>query len=151
MCPVVGAKGYISIKKAGARLHFLYRHANYLNERSRKTLCSALIQGHFDYCCSSWFSTLSVKLKKRLQVTQNKLVRFILNMDSRSHIGQTELNKFGMLSVNDRVTQLKLNHVYQIFHEMAPDYICQKFRKVSDRLCIIILPGVVPPILLFQE
>ena len=24
------------IKKGGARLHFLYRHANYLNERSRK-------------------------------------------------------------------------------------------------------------------
>ena len=40
------------ITKTGARLSFLYRQAHVLNEYSRKTLCSALIQCHFDYCCS---------------------------------------------------------------------------------------------------
>ena len=51
---------------------------------------------------------------------------------SRSHVGQQELDKLGMLSVKDRVTQLKLNHVYKIFHNKAPDYMCYKFIKVSD-------------------
>ena len=120
------------LRKANARLHFLYRHSSYLNERSRRLLCSALIQCHFDYCCSSWFSALSVKLKKRLQVTQNKVVRFILSMDPRAHVGQQELDKLGILNVKDRVTQLKLNHVYKIFYHVAPDYICHNFIKVSD-------------------
>ena len=120
------------LRKANARLHFLYRHSSYLNERSRRLLCSALIQCHFNYCCSSWFSALSVKLKKRLQVTQNKVVRFILSMDPRAHVGQQELDKLGILNVKDRVTQLKLNHVYKIFYHVAPDYICHNFIKVSD-------------------
>ena len=67
------------IKKASSRLSFLYRQGHFLNERTRKTLCTALIQCHFDYCCSSWYSALSQKLQKRLQIMQNKMIRFILN------------------------------------------------------------------------
>ena len=36
------------IKKANTRLKFLYRNKNLLNFQCRKTLCSALIQCHFD-------------------------------------------------------------------------------------------------------
>merc|ERR1712121_62348 len=43
------------IKKAKTRLKFLYRRKNLLNLQCRKTLCSALIQCHFDYSCSSWY------------------------------------------------------------------------------------------------
>ncbi|CAL4065468.1 unnamed protein product [Meganyctiphanes norvegica] len=43
------------IKKANSRLKFLYRCREMLNFESRKTLCSALIQCHFDYSCSSWY------------------------------------------------------------------------------------------------
>ena len=41
------------LKKAGSRLKFLYRHALFLNTKSRKTLCSALIQPYFDYLCTT--------------------------------------------------------------------------------------------------
>ena len=47
-------------------LSFLYRYANVLNKASRKTLCSALIQCHFDYSISSWYSGLSAKSKGKL-------------------------------------------------------------------------------------
>ena len=97
------------IKKASDRLKFLYRHSNYLNFKSRKTLSSASIMCHFDYACSSWYSAISQTYKKQLQILQNKVVRFISDVGPRTHIGQNELDKVGMLSCKDRIVQLKLN------------------------------------------
>ena len=45
----------------------------------------------------------------------NKVVRFILNMGPRTHIGQRELDRVGLLSVKDKVIQMKMNHVYKFF------------------------------------
>ena len=47
------------IKKVNARLKFLYRQGYFLTSSMRKTLCNSLIQCHFDYACSSWYSSLS--------------------------------------------------------------------------------------------
>ena len=90
------------IKKSSSRLKFLYRYKEILNENSRKNLSSALIQCHFDYCCSSWYSTTSKTLQNKLQVMQNKMIRFILNLDNRSHIGILEQEKVNMLPVASR-------------------------------------------------
>ena len=88
----------IFLKKAVARLGFLYRHAHLLSEKTRKTLSTALILCHYDYACSSWYSHLSQYYKKRLQTMHNKVVRFILNMGPRTHVGQRELDRVGLLS-----------------------------------------------------
>ena len=121
------------IKKANSRLKFLYRQASSLNQNSRKTLATALIQCHFDYSCSSWYSGLNKNLKGKLQIMQNKIVRFILNKGPREHIGQEELDNIGFLKVEDRVKQLKLNHVYKINSNTAPFYMHKHFNKISDR------------------
>ena len=86
----------------------------------------------FDYCCSSWFSSLSAKWKHKLQVMQNKITRFILKLEPRSHIGREEFEKLGMLKVEDRIKQLKLNHVFKIYHDEAPEYLISHFRKFSN-------------------
>ena len=59
-------------------------------------------------------------LKKKLQITQNKVIRFILGLPSRSHIGPTELSGASMLPVPLRVDQLKWNHMYNIIKGIAP-------------------------------
>jgi hypothetical protein len=120
------------IKKASARLKFLYRQAGSLNLTTRKTLCNALIMCYYDYTCSSWYSSVSQHFKNRLQTMQNKIVRFILDLGPRTHIGQTERNKIGMLSVPDRVIQMKLNQVFKIFHEKAPDYLSSNFIRTKS-------------------
>ena len=38
---------------------------------------------------------VTTKLKTRLQIAQNKMVRFVLGMGPRVHIGQTELAVHG--------------------------------------------------------
>ena len=120
------------IKKSSSRLKFLYRHKEILNESSRKILSSALIQCHFDYCCSSWYSSTSKTLKNKLQVMQNKMIRFILNLDNRSHIGILEQEKVNMLPVASRVKQLKLNHVLNIRNNHCPEYLKENFYRISD-------------------
>ena len=46
-------------------------------------------------------------------------------------IGQKELDTVGMLTTEDRVAQLKLNHVFKIFHDCSPDYMKLHFTRVS--------------------
>ena len=65
------------IKKVNSRLKFMYRKASCLSTETRKTLTTALIQCHFDYSCSSWYAGVSQTLKNKLQIAQNKTVRFI--------------------------------------------------------------------------
>ena len=62
-----------TISKISARIAFLYRNAHLLTFRCKQTLCTALIQPYFDYCCSSWYTGLAVKHKKKLDVLQRKI------------------------------------------------------------------------------
>ena len=51
------------LKKINTKLNFLWRQSNYLNYSSRRLLCNALIQPHFDYGCTSWYPLISKALK----------------------------------------------------------------------------------------
>jgi len=74
------------IKKASARLSFLYRKSGFLDFKSRATLCMALMQPFMDYCCNSWYSGISSGLKHRLETLQRKMARFVYGLDPRSSI-----------------------------------------------------------------
>ena len=113
-------------------MKFLYKYKDLLNFESRKTLCSALIQCLFDYSCSSWYPGINKDLKGKLQVAQNKVIRFILNLDNRAHIGNQELEKDGFLQVPDRVKQLKLGHVFRIKAKTCPQYLSANFQQLNE-------------------
>ena len=115
------------VSKVNGRLKFLYRNAKCLDPRSRKTLSTALIQCYFDYSCSSWYSGLGSGLTKKLKILQNKVVRFVLDLGPRTRINCDILDSVGMLSVPDRVSQLRINHVFNIYHGRAPEYLCENF------------------------
>lgn len=94
------------IKKANSRLKFLHRKREYLTQHAKKLLVMSLIQCHFDYACSFWYYGLNKLWMNKLQVTQNKLIRFVLNLDPRSHIGHEEFNSLNWLPVSKRVDQI---------------------------------------------
>ena len=81
------------ISKINCRLRFLYRKDRFLSQSLFRLLCNALIQPHFDYACSAWYPNLTNRLKPKLQILQNKCIRFRLNLNSRAHIGLTEFKK----------------------------------------------------------
>ena len=120
------------IQKASCRLKFLYRNAKFLNSSIKKLLVSALIQSHFDYGCTYWFSALSCKLKAKLQTSQNKLIRFVMGTHSRSHVGTAEFKEMNWLPVEHRVAQMKLNLVYKIVNGSTPGYLQNDFNHVSQ-------------------
>ena len=71
-------------------------------------------------------------LKDKLQITQNKITRFILNYDSRMHVSHKELAEAGFLIVSDRVKQLKLGHVYKIKNKTSPYYLSTNFQRLNE-------------------
>ena len=77
-------------KKGNSKLKFPWRQAKYLKRNSRKLLATYLILCHFDYACSAWFEGLQVNLQNKLQILQNKTMRFVLGYPPRSHIGIEE-------------------------------------------------------------
>jgi hypothetical protein len=121
----------VVLKKAHARLGFLYRQGSVLNKESRKLLCSALIQPYLEYCCSSWFAGVPANLKHKFVTFQRKMVRLIFGLDSRSHVGQEELRSLSWLSQTDRVSYFRLSHMYKIFHGHAPPYLLDTFTRFS--------------------
>ena len=62
---------YKIICKVNARLKFLRRKIKYLTPNRRRLLWNALIQPHFDYACSTWYSNLSEK--ENLKKLENKI------------------------------------------------------------------------------
>ena len=85
-------------------------------------LTSALIQCHFDYASAIWYSGLSKNLKTKLQIVQNKLIRFILALPARAHVGYEEFSKARMFPVHKRVDQLKMIHMFNIIQGISPAY-----------------------------
>ena len=123
------------LSKCANKLKFLYRNTRSFNLKTKKLLVSALIQCHFDYACSSWYSGLTKKLKGRLQVLQNNIIRYILSAAPRTHIGYNQFKLVGMLNfpVELRVEQLKLNHMFNIINHCAPEYLNCNIEMVRNR------------------
>ena len=65
------------IHKANASLKFLYRKTMFLNQYCRKTVCMAMIQLRIDYACNLYYHGLPNFLQSRLQVVQNKMIRYV--------------------------------------------------------------------------
>ena len=51
------------LSKCSGKLKFLCRNTRNFDLKTKKQLVLALIQCHFDYPCSSWYSDLPKKLK----------------------------------------------------------------------------------------
>ena len=92
----------------------------------------SLIQCHFDYALFFWYMGTSKLLKDRLQVTQKKIIRFVLKIDPRSHVGANEFKSIGWLPVSRRVAQIILNHVFKIKSGQSAQYMVENFIHASS-------------------
>ena len=106
--------------------------STYLNRAALEVLSGALIQCHYDYACSSWYTGITAALKGRLQTAQNKLVRLILKLQPRTHTTNTHLNSLKWLRVEERVAQIKLCMVHKILRNAVPQYLWGYFVTVRN-------------------
>ena len=99
---------------------FLYRKNRFLSQPLSRLLCNALIQPHFDYACSAWYPNLNNRLKSKLQILQNKCIRFCLNLDSKAHVGLTKYEKTNWLCINDQFEQCISSMTFKYFNYLSP-------------------------------
>ena len=114
------------------RLKFLYRKQKFLSLSLRRLLCNALIQPHFDYACAAWYPLLNKRQSKRIQIAQNKCIRYCLNLDNKAHVGTNEFLKINWLPTKKRVEQCICVNVFKFFNQMSPQYIAEIFHPSSS-------------------
>ena len=108
------------------------RQSSNLDFDCRRLLCNALVQPYLDYCSTAWYSSLTVELKRRLDVIQRRMTRFIFSLDRLSHIDETDLRKLSWLSIPDRVRFFKLTQVFKIRNGISPQYLAASFLPLSE-------------------
>ncbi len=111
------------VKKCTSRIKFLYRQAGCLQNAAKRTLCQSLVQCYLDNTVSSWYAAMTQKAKRKLQILQNKMVRFILDLVPRTHLTVDHMKELNLLRVSDRAKQLRLNNAHKIFYNQAPGYL----------------------------
>ena len=124
------------IDKVNSRLKFLHRQNRFLTPPLRRLLSNALIQPLFDYACTAWFSNLSKRLKLRLQASQNKCIRFCLQLDKRSEIYVKGFLQLKWLNVHDRYLQFIVSDIFQFQNDQCPDYFSEIFCPVGENSVI---------------
>ena len=110
----------IVINKINGKLKCFYRKNSFLTAGLRKMLCNALMQPHFDYACSAWYPNLNAKLKKKLQIIQNKCIRFCLKLEKMHHISEEDFKTTNWLPVNRRVQQSVNVTVFKYVNKACP-------------------------------
>ena len=131
-CILDETMAYKTIKKINSRLNYLFRRKHFLTASLRRLLCNVLIQLHFDYACTVWYSTLCKELKNKIQTTQNKCVRFCLNFDKMTHISQNEFEKLNWFPISNRINQCILSTIFKFVNDMGPNYLNEVFQWATE-------------------
>ena len=107
------------IHKVNARLKFLYRKKMFLNQYCRKTVCMAMIQSRIDYASNFYYHGLPKFLQSRLQVVQNKMIRYVLKYSNKTHFVDNDFNEVKRMSIENRIKYLAASHVFNCIDEQS--------------------------------
>ena len=122
------------IEKINGRLKFLWRKNKLLTPPLNRLVCNALIQPHFYYASSAWYPNLQKNLSNKLQICQNKCIRFCLSLGNRSPVGIKEFKDINWLPVNARFEQNVTTHIFKQQNKLAPKYMDEIFTYAKSKL-----------------
>ena len=100
---------------------------SFLSSSLRRILCNSLIQPHFDYACSAWYPNLNKQYTKKVQIAQNKCIRFCLFLESRDHICVNGFRKINWLPTRERFEQCGSVGVYKFCKNISTSYMSDIF------------------------
>ena len=85
------SKSHKVISKVNKRLRFLRQKSKYFTPNLHLLLSNTLIQPYFDHACSTCYPNCSTKLKNNIQFSQNKCIRFCLQLGKISYLLKEDL------------------------------------------------------------
>ena len=124
------------ISKINCSLRFLYRKNRFLSQPLRRLLCNAPIKPHFSYACSALYPNLNNRLKSKLQILQNKCIRFCLNLNSTAYIGLSEFEEINWPPINDRFEQCNSLMTFKYFNYLSPLYMNGVFKPAGQNTTV---------------
>ena len=119
------------LQKVNSTIKYLYRNKRYFDFAVRKMLVNSLIQPRLDYAFNLWYRPLGKVRQHKLQICQNKSMRFILDKHSQFHLGYEHFKTLNYLNVSSRVNYLTLCQVYNIVNKKGPMYMQDLVKKVD--------------------
>ena len=109
----------------------IMRIKDYVEQSTLVTVYNALTQPYFDYCCEIW-DTCNKGLSERLQKLQNRAARVIMNLNNEHGQSILARKSLGWVTLEERRAQLKARLMYKIVNGLAPQRLCEAFRKVNE-------------------
>jgi len=90
----------VALSKISNQIKFLARQAAYLDKQTMIMLAGALVQPHFDYAITFWFSGSKKHVKTKLQTAQNRLCRIVLGLHPRTQLNDNHFRELGFLKMD---------------------------------------------------
>ena len=112
-----------ALNKLNGKLKFVCRKNKFLTLALHRMLCNAIVQPHFDYAYSEWYPNFNEKLTKKIQIAQNKCIRFCLKLAKRHHISSKEFESINWLPVYKRVHQCLNAITLKFVNNVSPHYL----------------------------
>ena len=122
------------INKINLRLWFLYRKNNVLTPPLCRLLCNALFQPYLDYACFMWYPNLTIKLKKKLQISHSKCIRFCLKVNTRKHIYFKEFHQLNWLLIDKWFKQCISATIFKYLNPNCPAYLDEVFEAAPQNI-----------------
>ena len=79
-----------------------------------------------------WYPNLNKKSKNKIQATQNKCVRFCLNLAKMAHISQNKFEKLSWLPISDRINKCVLSTTFKFVSDTGPKYLNEVFQWAAE-------------------
>lgn len=111
------------INKINRKLELLYRKIRHLTNEHCIMFYNDYIQPHFDNALSVWYPNLNGKTKQKIQIVQNKYIRFCLKLD----ISEMKFRLITLLPTSKRTDQFINNITYNFFNKPCPYYLSESF------------------------
>ena len=127
------------VKVCNMHLHNLYNVREMLDVKTRTLLVTNLIFSTIDYCNVLLIGCNKSELNP-LKLIINKCIRFILNINYRTHITPF-YNQLHFLPINRRI-QFKANLLaHKIFYRVAPEYLNEDFIHYTPMQQMVLREG----------
>lgn len=120
------------IRKAYCNLKLLYNNKDFLNTKLKTILCNSLVLSQFNYCDIIYGFCMDARDKSRIQVLQNRCLRFIFGISRFQHSISYKLAELKWLNMENR----RLLHAACFYHKLlncqSPPYLYNKITYRTD-------------------
>nr|CAI5837379.1 unnamed protein product [Callosobruchus analis] len=111
---------YVS-KKISKKLCFAYRVSKHLSRFSKHIIYNTIIKPHFDYCSTIFYMCNNSDIRK-LQILQNRCMRFLLNCNIYTSIYVMQ-SILGWQSIESYIRTRTLIFIFKILNNLVPEYL----------------------------